>query len=111
MRSVGDRRRCTDFAGTSRKTSSAPSVRTFLEQRYSALRRRDGQRERALLASLMEARQQVPIVVVEGEGGRYVLVDGYKRVRALEKRHRDRVAAVVWCGQWRSRRRCCCWSG
>lgn len=67
-----------------------------VEQRYSALRRRDGRRERALAASLMEAGQQAPIIVVEGESGRYILVDGYKRVRALEKLHRDTVEAVVW---------------
>jgi len=34
--------------------------------------------------------------VVDGEAGRYVLVDGYKRVRALRRLHRDTVAAVIW---------------
>jgi ParB/RepB/Spo0J family partition protein len=67
-----------------------------LDLRYAALRRRDGRRERALLASLMEAGQQVPVVVVKGEAGRFVLVDGYKRVRALQRLRRDTVAAISW---------------
>lgn len=36
------------------------------------------------------------MVVVEGEAGRYVLVDGYKRVRALQRLHRDTVSAISW---------------
>ena len=54
-----------------------------LDLRYAALRRRDARRERALVASLAESGQQVPVVVVRGEAGPFVLVDGYKRVRAL----------------------------
>jgi ParB/RepB/Spo0J family partition protein len=51
-----------------------------------------------LLSSLMEAGQQVPVIVVEGETGtgKFILVDGYKRVRALERLQRDTVAAVAW---------------
>ena len=56
-----------------------------LDQRYAALRRRDARRERALLASLSEIGQQAPVVVVRDAGERWVLVDGYKRVRALVK--------------------------
>jgi ParB/RepB/Spo0J family partition protein len=67
-----------------------------LDLRYEAIRRRDGRRERSLLSSLSEAGQQVPVVVVEGQANSYVLVDGYKRVRALRKLHRDTVGAVVW---------------
>ena len=67
-----------------------------LDLRYAALRRRDARRERGLVASLAESGQQVPVVVVRDATGPLVLVDGYKRVRALARLHRDTVAAVVW---------------
>lgn len=67
-----------------------------LDLRYATLRRRDGRRERALLASLSATGQQVPVVVVKSEAGRFVLVDGYKRVRALQRLHRDTVSAMTW---------------
>lgn len=42
--------------------------------------------------------QQTPIVVVasEGQADRYVVIDGYKRIVALEQLGRDTVEAVVW---------------
>lgn len=67
-----------------------------LDLRYATLRRRDGRRERALLASLSATGQQVPVVVVKSEAGKFVLVDGYKRVRALQRLHRDTVSAITW---------------
>lgn len=67
-----------------------------LDLRYEALRKRSPRREARLLASLAEAGQQVPVVVVAGDGIRHVLVDGYKRVRALVRLRRDTVRAVVW---------------
>jgi ParB-like chromosome segregation protein Spo0J len=36
------------------------------------------------------------VVVVRESSGSWVLVDGYKRVRALKRLHRDTVAAVEW---------------
>ena len=44
-------------------------------------------RQRRLLASLAESGQQTPIVVVgvEGEADRYMVIDGYKRIAALEQ--------------------------
>jgi ParB/RepB/Spo0J family partition protein len=64
---------------------------------YSALRTRSPKRERQLIASLAELGQQQPIVVVAGDGaGRYVVIDGYKRVRAIEKLGRDTVSATPW---------------
>jgi ParB/RepB/Spo0J family partition protein len=47
------------------------------------------------LASLADAGQQMPIVVVTA-GSTYVVVDGHKRVRCLRRLQRDTVAAVVW---------------
>ena len=59
---------------------------------------RDRQRQRRRLASLADSGQQVPIVVVaaEGQAARYVVIDGYKRIAALEQLGRDTVEAVVW---------------
>lgn len=65
-----------------------------LDLRYQDLRRRDPKRERALLASLAESGQQLPIVVVGS--GSPVVIDGYKRIRALKRLARDTVQALRW---------------
>jgi len=69
-----------------------------LERRWEHLRVRHAARQRRLLASLSESGQQTPIVVVaaEGQAERYVVIDGYKRIAALEQLGRDTVEAVVW---------------
>jgi ParB family chromosome partitioning protein len=69
-----------------------------LDRRWEHLRVRHAARQRRLLASLAEAGQQTPIVVVavEGQVDRYVVIDGYKRIAALEQLGRDTVEAVVW---------------
>jgi len=69
-----------------------------LDRRWEHLRVRDPRRQRRLLASLADSGQQVPIVVVPAEGvaDRYVVIDGYKRIAALEQLGRDTVEAVVW---------------
>jgi len=69
-----------------------------LERRWEHLRVRHPARQRRLLASLAESGQQTPIVVVaaEGQADRYVVIDGYKRILALEQLGRDTVEAVVW---------------
>jgi ParB/RepB/Spo0J family partition protein len=69
-----------------------------LDRRWEHLRVRDPARQRRLLASLAEAGQQVPIVVVaaEGQANHYVVIDGYKRLAALQQLGRDTVEAVVW---------------
>ncbi len=69
-----------------------------LDLRWEHLRVRHPARQRRLLASLAESGQQVPIVVVaaEGQADRYVVIDGYKRIAALEQLGRDTVEAVVW---------------
>lgn len=66
-----------------------------LELRYERLRKRRPRAERALLASLAETGQQVPIVVVS-EAERFVVIDGYKRVRALRRLACDTVRATRW---------------
>ena len=69
-----------------------------LDRRWEHLRVRHPARQRRLLASLAESGQQTPIVVVaaEGQADRYVVIDGYKRIAALEQLGRDTVEAVVW---------------
>jgi ParB family chromosome partitioning protein len=69
-----------------------------LDRPWAHLRVRHPARQRRLLASLAEAGQQTPIVVVaaEGQADRYVVIDGYKRIVALEQLGRDTVEAVVW---------------
>src|SRR6516164_11860167 len=61
-----------------------------LELRYERLRIVRPEQERRLLASLAEVGQQVPIVVVKDSAAdRYVVIDGYKRLRGLRKLARD----------------------
>lgn len=67
-----------------------------LDLRYEHLRRRAPEREKRLLASLALSGQQMPIVVVGGEGISRVVVDGYKRVRALRRLKADTVLATSW---------------
>ncbi len=68
-----------------------------LDRRYEHLRSRDRQGQRRLLASLAASGQQTPIVVVVcDKPDRYQVIDGYKRIAALEQLGRDTVDAVVW---------------
>jgi ParB family chromosome partitioning protein len=75
-----------------------------LDQRWQHLRARDPQRQRRLLASLAEAGQQTPIVVVLAEDNntttqtspRYLVIDGHNRIAALRYLGRDTVEATVW---------------
>ncbi len=71
-----------------------------LDLRYERLRRLEPRREKRLLASLAEVGQQFPILVVEAEetfqARLFVVIDGYKRVRALRKLGREIVRAARW---------------
>ncbi len=69
-----------------------------LDRRWEHLRVRHPARQRRLLASLAECGQQTPILAVaaENQPGRYVVIDGHKRITALEQLGRDTVEAVVW---------------
>jgi ParB-like chromosome segregation protein Spo0J len=64
-----------------------------LDRRWEHLRVRHRARQRRLLASLAESGQQMPIVVVasESEPERYLVIDGYKRITALQQLGRDTV--------------------
>src|ERR1039457_3172425 len=69
-----------------------------LDRRWEHLRVRHGARQRQLLASLADSGQQTPIVVVAaaGQPGRYLVIDGYKRIAALQQLGRDTVEVVDW---------------
>jgi ParB-like chromosome segregation protein Spo0J len=66
-----------------------------LTLRYERLRKRSPREERALLVSLSEIGQQLPVVVIE-ERPSFILIDGYKRVRAMRRLARDTVRATCW---------------
>ena len=67
-----------------------------IDLRYETLRRRDPRRERHLLASIGVQGQVCPVVVLPVDGGRPILLDGYKRLRALKLLKRDTVLAMLW---------------
>ena len=76
-----------------------------LDLRYERLRRRDRKKESRLLISLAEIGQQFPIVFVTDtrvwdpaplEAQVPIVVDGYKRVRALKKLGRDTIRGTRW---------------
>ena len=69
-----------------------------LDRRYEHLRARNRSHQRRLLASLAASGQQTPVVVVAipDQPNRYQVIDGYKRIAALEQLGRDTVEAVVW---------------
>src|SRR5437867_279014 len=69
-----------------------------LDRRYEHLRARNPERQRRLLASLAASGQQTPIVVVAiaEQSDRYQVIDGHKRITALQQLGRDTVEAVIW---------------
>lgn len=66
-----------------------------LDRRLENLRLRHPSRQRRLIASLAESGQQTPIIVIE-QSSRYLVIDGHKRIAALQQLGRDTVEAVVW---------------
>ncbi|MBC8422873.1 ParB N-terminal domain-containing protein [bacterium] len=66
-----------------------------LDLRYEGLRKKHPGKERHLLGSLSELGQLMPIIVL-AEAERYVVLDGYKRIRALRRLKQDTVRATCW---------------
>jgi ParB/RepB/Spo0J family partition protein len=66
-----------------------------LELPYAALRIRTPGASAHLLAALMEQGQRSPVFVVAKGEARYVLIDGYRRVEALQRLGRDTVEAAI----------------
>jgi ParB-like chromosome segregation protein Spo0J len=68
-----------------------------LDRRWEHLRVHQPRRQRQLMASLAESGQQTPIVVVSTDHpDRYLVIDGHKRIAALQKLGRDTIEATVW---------------
>jgi ParB family transcriptional regulator, chromosome partitioning protein len=69
-----------------------------LDRRWEHLRVREPHRQRRLLASLAESGQQTPIIVVvpQDNSERYLVIDGHKRIAALQQLGRDTLDATVW---------------
>lgn len=85
------------LASSSRKGMHAMQLEIAqLDRKYATLRIDDRTRRGQLAASLLEHGQQTPVVVVPaGAAERYVLIDGYLRVAALESLCRDLVEALI----------------
>ena len=66
-----------------------------LELRHRDLRIHDGEQRRRLIGSVAEIGQQVPVVVIR-DADRLVLIDGYLRIEALRRLHRDTAIATTW---------------
>lgn len=62
---------------------------------FEHLRARDAKAEAELMTSLGVAGQLYPVLVVVRDDGRYVVIDGYRRVRGLRKLGRDTVVILV----------------
>lgn len=70
----------------------------LLDRKYEALRVRNQKEESRLVAALADHGEVSPVIVVESKDspGRYVVVDGFRRVRAAGRLHHDVVEAAVW---------------
>lgn len=66
-----------------------------LDLRYANLRIADPSRRARLEQALAREGQQVPVLVIVGQGDGYVLIEGYGRVEALQRLARDTVDATV----------------
>ena len=66
-----------------------------LDLRYRELRVVDRERDARLLASLAGIGQKTPVLVVCSVDDRYVLIDGYRRVDALNRLKADTVEALL----------------
>lgn len=65
-----------------------------IDPRYQSLRVVDTARETRLAAALLAQGQQQPVLVFTEEPGRFVLVDGYRRLRALAALRIDALSAM-----------------
>lgn len=62
---------------------------------FAHLRARDMKAEAELLTSIGVAGQQHPVLIVVRDDGQRVVIDGYRRVRALQRLGRDTVVVLV----------------
>jgi len=69
-----------------------------LDLKYERIKGRNRKTEKRLMSSLMDQGQLSPIIVLgcQGEAPKYVVMDGFKRIRALKGLSHDTVKAVIW---------------
>lgn len=68
----------------------------YLEMRYTHLRTQNRQALQKLIVSIEQYGQLKPVSVIPESSPRWILIDGYHRVRALKSLHKDTVEAEVW---------------
>lgn len=70
----------------------------LLDLKYENIKGRSQKIENRLLSSLIEQEQLSPIIVLPGDGDPpcYIVVDGFKRIRALKRAGHDTVKVVIW---------------
>lgn len=66
-----------------------------LDLRYANLRIADPTRRARLEQAIAQEGQQVPVLVIAGDGDKYLLIEGYGRVEVLKRLARDTVLATV----------------
>jgi ParB-like chromosome segregation protein Spo0J len=66
-----------------------------LDLRYAALRIADPVRRAKLEQAIAQQGQQVPVLVIAGDAGRYMLIEGYGRVEVIKRLARDTVLATL----------------
>lgn len=67
-----------------------------LKTSYSGLRAADPRAEARLLASIARDGQREPIVVVIDQPSGREVIDGFRRIRALQQLQKEMVAAIEW---------------
>lgn len=77
------------------RPGTSPIERRTLVMPYGHLRIRDAAAEGRLSASMAEVGQRSPVVVVHDVERRPVLIDGYRRVRVIERLGQDTVVAIT----------------
>lgn len=99
-----------DAAGPTQPSGDAAAIHTTADVRvlqleirhlltdYAVIRAADPTAEEKLLASIAHHDQKVAILVAQESPDRYQVLDGFRRLRALEQLDREVVAAVEWPG-------------
>jgi ParB/RepB/Spo0J family partition protein len=97
LREVRERNERIDRGEAQTSSSSITLELHQLDRRYEALRISDPKFESHLCASLAEQGQRTPVLVTRSvlDATRCVLIDGYRRARALERISRDTIDAIV----------------
>jgi len=65
-----------------------------ISKKYESFRLRDKNREKYLLQSIMEYGIREPLQCVQGDGQKYILLDGFKRLRCSYRLHINMVPVV-----------------